>query len=323
MDQREGLVEGRVSAARILLLGATGLVGAAIRAQLAARGVTNVLAPGRETLDLADAAAVAQYFGRHRPEQVILAAGKTGGVYANDTYRAEFIYDNLAIQTNVIHQAYLHDVQRLLYFGCSSMYPRLSSQPIRESDLLSGPLEPTNEPFAVAKLAGWKMCESYNRQYGTSFITLVPTNVYGPGQHYEPLNSLVVPALIQECHDAKLEGRAEMMVWGSGRPARDFVYVDDLADAALFVMGLASPPEVANVGTGRDYTIRELAESIKDVVGFTGRIVFDSSRPDGVLNKLQDTSVLGALGWSARTPLRDGLQRTYEAFLVREGASAS
>ena len=310
-------------ASRILVLGGGGLIGSALRARLAARGSANVLSPDRDTLDATDAAAVAHYFARHRPDQVFLAAGKTGGVYANDTYRAEFIYENLAIQTNVIHQAYVHDVQRLLFFACSSMYPRLCDQPIRESALLTGLPEPTNEPFAVAKLAGWKMCESYNRQYGTTFITLVPTNVYGPRQRYEPLNSLVVPALIQKCYDAKVEGREEMAVWGSGRPARDFIYVDDLADAAVFVMGLDTPPEIANVGTGRDYTVRELADTIKEVVGFRGRIVFDSTRPEGVLNKLQDTSVLSDLGWTASTGLRDGLRRTYQAFLAARGVATS
>jgi GDP-L-fucose synthase len=305
------------STSRILLLGGSGLVGSALRSQLQRRGFRHVLAPDRETLDAADQPAVARFFDDHRPEYVILAAGRTGGVYANVTYRAEFIHDNLAIQTHVIHQAYLHEVKRLLFFGCSSMYPRLCEQPIRESALLTGPLEPTNEPFAVAKLAGWKMCESYNRQYGTTFVTMVPTNVYGPGQHYEPLNALVVPALLQNCHDAKVEGRPEMVVWGSGRPARDFLFADDLADAALFVMGLEAPPEVLNVGTGRDYTVRELAECIRDVVGFTGRLAFDSARPEGVLYKLQDTSVLGQLGWSSKTDLREGLRRTYEAFLAR------
>jgi len=307
---------------RILLLGASGLVGRALREQLAARGFSDVLAPNRTTLDASDALAVARYFERHRPTHVFLAAGKTGGIYANDTYRAEFIYENLAIQTNVVHQSYLHDVERLLFFGCSSMYPRLCEQPIRETALLTGPLEPTNEPFAVAKLAGWKMCESYNRQYGTTFMTLVPANIYGPGQRYEALNSLVVPALIEQCHEAKVEGRDEVSVWGTGRAARDFVYGDDVADAALFVMGAETPPEVANVGTGRDYTIRELAETIKEIVGFTGVLAFDSTRPEGMLHRLQDTSVLSALGWSARTSLRAGLQRTYEDFLCTHGGQA-
>jgi GDP-L-fucose synthase len=310
------------STSRILLLGGGGLVGSAVHSQLTRRGFGDVAAPGRDALDAADETAVARCFDAIRPDYVILAAGKTGGVYANVTYRAEFIHDNLAIQTNVIHQAYLHDVKRLLFFGCSSMYPRLCEQPIRESALLTGPLEPTNEPFAVAKLAGWKMCESYNRQYGTTFVTIVPTNVYGPGQRYEPLNALVVPALLQNCHDAKVEGRDELVVWGSGRPARDFIYADDLADAALFVMGLESPPEVLNVGTGRDYTVRELADCIREVVGFTGRIAFDSRRPEGVLYKLQDTSVLGDLGWTARTELPEGLRRTYAAFLRDEVVAA-
>lgn len=307
---------------RVLLVGGSGLVGRALRAQLAARGFTDVLAPDRRELDACDGAAVARYFERHRPTHVLLAAGKTGGIYANDTYRAEFIYENLAIQTNVIHHSYVHEVERLLFFGCSSMYPRLCEQPIREAALLSGPLEPTNEPFAVAKIAGWKMCESYNRQYGTTFVTLVPANVYGPGQHYEVLNSLVVPALIQQCHDAKVEARPEMVVWGTGRAARDFLYVDDLADAALFVMALETPPDVVNVGTGRDYTVRELADTIREIVGFTGRLAFDSRRPEGMLHRLQDVSVLRALGWCPRTDLREGLRRTYEDFLSRAGGVA-
>jgi GDP-L-fucose synthase len=307
---------------RILVLGGRGLIGGAVVATLRRAGYKEVLAPARDELDLTRGADVARYFAQVRPHYVVLAAGRTGGVYANDTYRAEFIYEHLAIQTNVVHQAYVHEVKRLLFYGCSSMYPRLCAAPIRESALLTGLPEPTNEPFAVAKLAGWKMCESYNRQYGTDFLTLVPTNIYGPGQRYERLNSLVIPALLLECHEAKVEGRRQMVVWGSGRPARDCLFVDDLVEASLFVMQHEAPPDLANVGTGRDYTIREIAETIRDVVGFRGSIVFDSSRPDGVLTKLQDMSVLREAGWSARVPLADGLRRTYAAFLATERLTA-
>ena len=308
--------------ARVLVLGGSGLIGRGLLRALAAAGRTGVLAPTRRELDLLDHAAVASYFERCQPSHVFFAAGRTGGVYANSTYRAEFIYENLAIQNHVIHESYLHAVRRLIFFGCSSMYPKLCPQPIVEDAVLTGPLEPTSEPFAVAKIAGLMMCESYNRQYGTTFLTLIPTSVYGPGQRYEPMNSLVVPALIRKCHEAKADGHPSVRVWGSGRAARDFIYVDDLASAALFVMGLDDPPAVVNVGTGSDRTVRELAEVIRQVVGFDGSIEFDLNRPEGVLTKLQDTARLRALGWEARTPLEDGLRVTYEAF-VRDVAPQS
>ncbi|ORJ52861.1 GDP-fucose synthetase [Geothermobacter hydrogeniphilus] len=326
-------------AARIFVAGSNGLVGSAIVRRLRADGCTNLLTPGRDELDLTCQQAVADFFRRERPEYVILAAAKVGGIHANNTYPAEFIQQNLAIQTNVIHAAYENGVARLLFLGSSCIYPKLAPQPMRESHLLTGPLEPTNEPYAIAKIAGLKMCEAYNRQYGTRFVAVMPTNLYGPGDNFHPENSHVLPALIRRFHEAKLrmEGSSishltsdispdTVTVWGSGRPMREFLYVDDMADGSLFVLGLDEQtlqenllsypkPCFVNLGTGVDVSIRELAETIKDVVGYPGALEFDPSKPDGTMRKLQDVSRMTALGWQAKVSLREGIERTYRWFL--------
>ncbi|PNU18687.1 GDP-fucose synthetase [Geothermobacter hydrogeniphilus] len=320
---------------KIFVAGANGLVGSAIVRRLQAGGCTNLLTPERDELDLTDQRAVADFFRRQRPEHVILAAAKVGGIHANNTYPAEFIQQNLAIQTNVIHAAYENRVERLLFLGSSCIYPKLAPQPMRESHLLTGPLEPTNEPYAIAKIAGLKMCEAYNRQYGTKFVAVMPTNLYGPGDNFHPENSHVLPALIRRFHEAKLamEGKHpspdRVTVWGSGKPMREFLYVDDMADGSLFVLGLDEQtlqenllsypkPCFVNLGTGVDVSIRELAETIKDVVGYPGALEFDPSKPDGTMRKLQDVSRMTALGWQAKVSLREGIERTYRWFLEHE-----
>lgn len=301
--------------AKIYVAGHTGLVGSALLRALRQAGQQNIITASHEELDLLDQAAVRAFFERTRPEYVFMAAGRTGGIYANDTYRAEFIYENILIQTNLIHQSFLSAVRRLIYFGCSSMYPRFCEQPMKESMLLSGALEPTNEPFAVAKLAGTRMCEAYNRQYGTEFIPVIPTNLYGPNQNYTPLNCLVVPALIRRFHEAKVAAAPEVSIWGSGRPARDVLYVDDLADAALHVMTHSTDCEPINIATGHDITIAEMARVVSEAVGYQGRIAWDSSRPEGVLVKLQDVSRITALGWKPRTDFESGVRASYQDFL--------
>ena len=304
--------------ARVYVAGHAGLIGSALVRQLRARGYRRLITRPRAELDLTNQAQVAAFFATARPECVLFAAGRTGGVYANSTYRGEFLYENLMMAANVIHQAYLHEVRKLVYFGCSSMYPRLCPQPITENAVLTGPLEPTNEPFAVAKIAGARMCESYNRQYGTDFLTLIPANIYGPDQRYDPMNSLVVPALMRRMHDARLAGAAQIEVWGSGRQARDFLYVDDLADATCFLLEQDPVDREFNVGTGRDYTIHELADILRRVVRFPGEIVFDPGRPEGVPTRLQDVTRLTTLGWTARTGLEEGLRSTYRDYLSRQ-----
>jgi len=304
---------------KIFVAGHRGLVGSALVRRLAEHGFDNLLVADRSELDLLDAVAVRDFFKRERPEVVFLAAGRTGGVYANDTYRAEFLHENLVIQTNVIHESFLHEVQKLIFLGCSCMYPKLCPQPMREEALLTGPLEPTNEPFAIAKLAGMKMVESYNRQYGTDFVTVIPTNLYGPNQDYTPLNCLLVPALISRLHEARDQGIDSVRLWGSGRPQRDFLYVDDMADACIAVMERYSDNVPINIGSGCDLTVREVAEQVADVLGYTGRIEFDPSMPEGVAVKLQDISRIAALGWKPQTSFREGIARSYSDFRRREG----
>lgn len=314
---------------RIFIAGAKGLVGSAIVRRLVADGHDNLLTPDRRELDLTDQQAVRAFFERERPEYVILAAARVGGIHANNTYPAEFIRDNLAIQTNVIHSAYEFGVERLLFLGSSCIYPKLAPQPMREEHLLTGALEPTNEPYAIAKIAGMKMCEAYNRQYGTRFVAVMPTNLYGPGDNFHPENSHVLPALIRRFHEAKLQGIDRVTVWGTGKPMREFLYVDDMADGSLFVLNL--PDEVlarellsypkpcfVNLGTGVDVTIRELAETVRDVVGYPGELVFDPSKPDGTPRKLLEVSRMKNLGWQAQTSLRDGIEKTYKWFLEQE-----
>ena len=300
--------------ARIFVAGHRGLVGGAILRRLKKGGFTNLLCRSHRQLDLRRQGAVAGFFRREQPEYVFLAAARVGGIRANATFPAQFIYDNLMIQVNVIHQAYLHGVKKLLFLGSSCIYPKFASQPMKEDCLLAGKLEPTNEPYAVAKIAGLKMCQAYNRQYGTCFISAMPTNLYGPGDNFDLLDSHVLPALMRRFHRSRLQGAPEVTVWGSGNPRREFLHVDDLADACLFLMEHYAESEIINVGVGWDLTIRELAEMMARVTGFQGRLRFDPSQPDGTPRKLLDISRLAARGWQARIPLEEGLEQTYRWF---------
>jgi GDP-L-fucose synthase len=300
--------------AKIYVAGHQGLVGGAIWRRLETAGFTNLVGRSLEELDLRDQAAVTGFFDRERPEYVFLAAARVGGIRANNTFPAEFIFDNLMIEANIIHQAYRHAVKKLQFLGSSCIYPKFCPQPMQEQHLLDGKLEPTNEPYAVAKIAGIKLCQSYNRQYGTCFISLMPTNLYGPGDNFDLLDSHVIPALIRRFHQAKVAGDPEVKVWGTGAPRREFLYVDDLADACLFLMQHYDEGEIINVGVGRDMSILELARLVAAVTGYQGNIVLDPSYPDGSPMKLLDVSRLTALGWQARMPIAEGLQKTYDWF---------
>lgn len=297
------------------------MVGSAIVRRLKAEGYRTLLTPTRAELDLVDQRAVQQYLAQHRPDFIVVAAARVGGIVANNTYRAEFIYENLMVQVNVIHGAHLAGVQHLMFLGSSCVYPRECPQPMKEEYLLTGPLEKTNEPYAVAKIAGIRQCEAYQAQYGRDYISVMPTNLYGPNDHYDLQNSHVLPALIRKAHEAKERGDRELVVWGSGKPKREFLYVDDLAEACVFLMGKQrggeALPSLINIGCGEDMTIRELAETIMEVVGFRGAIRFDASKPDGTPRKLLDTARINALGWKPRTPLREGIAVSYEDFLSR------
>lgn len=331
---------------KILVAGAAGMVGSAIVRALLAQGCENVVgtmhraapdfgaqAAGRvrlEKLDLMDQRAVKEFFGRERPDHVFLAAAKVGGIHANNTYPASFIHDNLVIQSSVIHSAYESGVDRLLFLGSSCIYPKLAPQPMREEYLLTGPLEPTNEPYALAKIAGIKTCESYNRQYGTRFAAVMPTNLYGPGDNFHALNSHVLPALMRRFHEARQSGAKEVVVWGTGNARREFLHVDDMALACLFVMNLDDKtlqeellsyprPCFVNVGSGTDVTIGELARTVARIVGYEGRVVFDAARPDGTPKKLLDVSRLTGLGWQAGIGLEDGIAGTYRWYLENVG----
>jgi len=299
----------------IFVAGARGLVGSAICRALATRGFARVLAPSRSTLDLRDGAAVDRFFTAERPDYVFLAAAKVGGIVANDSYPADFIRDNLEIQTNVIDAAYRAGTRKLCFLGSSCIYPRLAPQPLQESSLLTGPLEPTNQWYAVAKIAGIKMCQAYALQHGFKAISVMPTNLYGPGDNFDLQSSHVLPALLRKFHTAKESGTKEVTVWGSGTPRREFLYVDDLADALCFLMERYDSPEIINVGCGEDITIAELAALVADVVGFRGALVFDRSKPDGTPRKLLDVGKMTALGWQPRTQLRDGVRVTYDWYL--------
>lgn len=301
--------------AKIYIAGHRGLVGSALVRNLQAKGYTNLLLRTHAELDLINQAATEAFFAQEKPEYVFLAAAKVGGIHANNEYPAEFIRDNLAIQTNIIHAAHLNNVKRLLFLGSSCIYPRDCPQPIKEEYLLTGPLEQTNEPYAVAKIAGIKLCESYNRQYGNQYISVMPTNLYGPNDNYDLDNSHVLPALLRKTHEAKQRGDDQLVVWGSGKPMREFLHVDDMADACAFLMEKGISDGLYNVGTGADVTIRELAEAVMEVVGFRGNIAFDVSKPDGTPRKLLDVSRMMALGWQARIGLRDGIRSTYASFL--------
>jgi GDP-L-fucose synthase len=300
--------------AKIYVAGHKGLVGSALLRLLRQQGYCNLVYRTSAELDLRDQGATGAFFSLAKPDYVFLAASRVGGILANSTYPAQFIFDNLMIQTNVIHQAYVHRAQKLLFLGSSCIYPKLCPQPMKEEYLLDGKLEPTNEAYAVAKIAGLKMCQAYNRQYGTRFIAAMPTNLYGPGDNFDPRDSHVIPALIRKMHEAKTRGAAEVVIWGTGRPRREFLFVDDLADACLFLMQNYQDQEIINVGVGWDLTIQELAELIAEVVGFAGRLVFDSAYPDGTPRKLLDVSRLAALGWQARMNLKRGLEIAYDWF---------
>jgi len=298
--------------ARIYVAGHRGLVGSAIMRKLEASGFDSVLGVTRDQLDLRDQAAVNYWFKANRPDYVFLVAGTVGGILANSTRPAEFIYDNLMIHATVVEASRLHGVQRLLYLGSSCVYPRDCPQPIKEQYLLSGPLEPTNEPYAMAKISGIRLCQAYRKQYGCDFISAMPTNLYGPGDNFDPTGSHVVPALLRKFHEAKMTGARSAVVWGSGTPMREFLHVDDLADACLYLMEHYDGDEHINVGTGEDLSIRELAETIRDIVSPGVRIEFDASKPDGTPRKLLDVSRLHALGWRHKTELREGLASAYE-----------
>ncbi|MGK7344553.1 MAG: GDP-L-fucose synthase family protein [Candidatus Nitrospinota bacterium M3_3B_026] len=300
---------------RIFVAGHRGLAGSAITRALKKHGYTNIHTRDREELDLLDPIPVEEFFRTEKPEYVFLAAAKVGGILANKTYPADFIYQNLRMQLNVIHNAWATGVRKLLFLGSSCIYPRDCPQPIKEEYLLSGPLEPTNEPYAVAKIAGIKMIQAYNRQYGADFINVMPTNLYGINDNFDLANSHVLPALLRKTHEAKQAGDPHVVVWGSGSPRREFMFVDDMAEACVFLMENYSGPEIINIGVGRDVTIRELAETIKEVTGFDGGIKFDTSKPDGTPRKLMDVSRLDALGWRAPTDLRTGIARTYEWYV--------
>jgi len=304
--------------ARIYVAGHRGLVGSAIVRRLEGAGFPNLILHTSQELDLRDQARVKEFFEREKPEYVFLAAARVGGILANMTYPAHFIYDNLMIQSNVIHQAFKTEVKKLLFLGSSCIYPKFAPQPMKEEYLLTGPLEPTNEPYAVAKIAGIKMCQAYNRQYGTNFICAMPTNLYGPNDNFDLETSHVIPALIRKFHEAKISGAKSVVVWGTGTPRREFLYVDDLADACLFLMENcdAQHAEIINVGTGEDITIKELAEMIKNIVGFNGEIIFDPSKPDGTPRKLLDIGRIKELGWRPKTSLQEGLKKTYQSFLA-------
>ena len=299
---------------RIYVAGHRGMVGAAIVRALESTGFDNIKTATRTDVDLTSQAAVNDFFEKEKPDYVFLSAAKVGGIYANDTYPADFIRDNLLIQTNVIDAAYRNQAKKLLFLGSSCIYPKMARQPINENELLTGPLEPTNEWYAIAKIAGIKMCQAYRKQYGFNAISLMPTNLYGAGDNYHLENSHVIPALIRKFHEAKQRGDKAVEVWGTGKAMREFLDVDDLADAAVFLMENYDHSEIVNVGTGEDITIAELADTVKDVTGFEGEIVFDTSKPDGTPRKLLDVSKLHGLGWKHKIELRQGLANAYQWF---------
>lgn len=314
--------------AKIYIAGHRGLVGSALMRQLQTQGYENLVTRTHDELDLTNQLAVEIFFDAEKPEYVFLAAAKVGGIHANNTYPAEFIQENLAIQSNVIHQSYVAGVKRLLFLGSSCIYPKDCPQPIKEECLLTGPLEPTNRPYALSKIAGIEMCWSYNRQYGTQFLAMMPTNLYGPGDNYHPENSHVIPAMIRKLHEAKVNNQDAVTIWGTGTPKREFLYSDDMAEACLFVMNLNDEqfkpilaadrndglPPLLNLGSGNDLTIAELANLIKEVVGFEGEIALDKTKPDGTMRKLMDSARLNQLGWGVKMQLKDGLTSAYQDF---------
>jgi GDP-L-fucose synthase len=300
---------------KIYIAGHTGLVGSAILRRLRSEGYSNLVLRNHKELDLEIQKDVNDFFERERPEYVFLAAAKVGGIYANNTYPADFIYNNLIIEANVIHAAYKYGVKKLLFLGSSCIYPRLAPQPMKEEYLLTGELEPTNEPYAIAKIAGIKMCQSYNKQYRTNFISVMPTNLYGPNDNYDPMNSHVLPALIRRFHEVKVQGLSFVEVWGTGTPRREFMYSDDMAEACVFLMNSYNGDRIVNIGTGEDITIGELADLIAEVVGYKGEIQWDTTKPDGTPRKLLGVSFLHSLGWKHKTSLKEGLNLAYKDFL--------
>ena len=309
------------SHARIYVAGHTGLVGSALWRALEAAGFTQIIGRKRAQLDLLDPTAVDQFYRQEKPEYVFVAAARVGGILANDRQPAEFLYENLQIQTNLIHGAYQHQVRKLLFLGSSCIYPKLAPQPLREEYLLTGPLEPTNEWYAIAKIAGIKTCQAYRRQYGCDFISVMPTNLYGPNDNYDLNSSHVLPALIRKFHEAKSSKAREVLCWGTGAPFREFLYVDDLARACVFLMGAYSDQQIINVGSGSDISIRELAETVGRCVGFEGKIVWDTSKPDGTPRKWLDSSRILTLGWKPQVDLESGIRMAYQDFLKRHGGS--
>ena len=297
---------------KIYIAGHRGMVGSAIERKLRKEGYNNIITQTSKELDLTNQQAVAHFFQHEKPEYVFLTAAKVGGIHANNVFRADFIYQNLMIECNVIHQAYKSGVKKLLFLGSSCIYPKLAPQPLKEEYLLSGYLEPTNEPYALAKIAGIKLCENYNRQYGTNFISAMPTNLYGPNDNYDLNNSHVLPALLRKFHIAKVENAGEVVVWGSGTPKREFLHVDDLADACYFLMLNYNSSKIVNIGVGDDISIAALAHLVKEVVGFEGKIILDSSKPDGTPRKLMDVSKINQLGWKASIELKEGIENTYK-----------
>ncbi len=302
---------------KIFIAGIRGMVGSAIKRRLLSEGFTNIVGPSSKELDLTDQSAVNDFLQREKPQYLFLAAARVGGIYANNTYPADFIYSNLIIECNIIHGAYASGVKKLLFLGSSCIYPKHAPQPMKEEYLLSGMLEPTNEPYAVAKIAGIKMCESYNRQYHTDFISCMPTNLYGQNDNYDAMNSHVLPALLLRFHEAKVKGAHEVVVWGTGTALREFLYVDDLADACLFLMNNYRGNGTVNVGSGMEVSIRALAETVQEIVQFSGKLVFDTTKPDGTPRKLLDTSKLTGMGWKAKTPLKEGIKLAYADFLKK------
>ncbi len=303
--------------AKIYVAGHRGMVGSAIYRKLIKEGYNNIVTRTSAKLDLRNQQAVTDFFAAEKPDYVFLAAAKVGGIVANNTYRADFLYENLAIQNNVIHNAYLNEVKKLMFLGSSCIYPKLAPQPLREDYLLTGTLEETNEPYAIAKIAGIKMCDAYRDQYGANFISVMPTNLYGYNDNYHPENSHVLPALIRKIHEAKINNVNEVVVWGSGSPMREFLFADDLADACYFLMENYNEPHLINIGTGHDLTIKDLALLIKDVLGYDGELVFDTTKPDGTPRKLMDVTKLHNLGWKHQVELREGIALAYQDFESR------
>lgn len=300
------------------MAGHRGMVGSAIYRKLQKEGYQNLITRTSKELDLRDQQAVAAFFNEEKPDYVFLAAAKVGGIVANNTYRADFLYENLAIQNNVIHQAYVNGIKKLMFLGSSCIYPKLAPQPLKEEYLLTGLLEPTNEPYAIAKIAGIKMCDAYRDQYGCNFVSVMPTNLYGYNDNYHPENSHVLPALIRKFDEAKNNGSKEVVIWGTGSPMREFLFADDLADACYFLMENYSEPNLINIGTGEDLTIKDLALAVKETVGFEGELIFDTSKPDGTPRKLMDVSKLHNLGWKHKIELKEGLKLAYQDYLNKK-----